>query len=174
VTKPKQPTKTAQLDIIAHRRAHVAQLRLRGASEREIAQALAQSTVRNHETGEPWSLATISRDVQALDAEWREAAALAIEVHRARLLAELRELRRVAWSKGDLDLALRGIKHEIELLGAAVPPTIHLHHTTPPPPPPRWRIVDVYAGDPPPAKLPGERLVQVMRPYPRGEEEPVG
>jgi hypothetical protein len=140
--------------MIAHRRAHVAQLRLRGATEREIVAALAQSTVRNHETGEAWSLATISRDVQALEAEWRESAALAIEVHRARLLAELRELRRAAWAKNDLDLVLRGIKHEAELLGAAVPPTMNLNHSAPPP----GRI----------------RIVEVVRPYPRSAEEPAG
>jgi hypothetical protein len=156
--------------MIDYRRQQVAQLRLRGCTQREIVEELASSTVRNHETGEPWSLSTINRDLEVLESEWREQASQAIQAHRARLLAELREVRRIAWSKGNLDVVLRGIKQETDLLGVAVPPTFHLHHTTPPQ---RWRMVDVYAGDPAPVRRPGERLIQVVRPYPRSEE-PVG
>src|SRR5262245_59683463 len=117
--------------MIVHRRQQVAQLRVRGATQREIVDALDRATIWNHDRGEPWGLSTINRDLQLLEAEWRENAAQAIADHRARLLAEIREVRRVAWSKGDLDLVLKGIKQEADLLGVAVPPTLNLNHDSP-------------------------------------------
>jgi hypothetical protein len=36
--------------------------------------------------------------------------------HKARILAEIREARRVAWSQADMELVLKGLKQEAALL----------------------------------------------------------
>ena len=90
------------------RRLRVAALHLRGLSPLEIQVALAQG-------GAAWPLETICGDLAFLEQVW------ATEVRRgaqqpARVLAELREARRAAWAAGDLDLVLRALKQEAELL----------------------------------------------------------
>jgi hypothetical protein len=104
---------TSDEEVIAARRHRVARLRLRNATQREIAQTLS------------CSLGTVNGDLAALRQEWREAAAVDIADHQARVLAELQEVRRMAWAqpagKG-LPLVLQSLKQECALLGLDMQP----------------------------------------------------
>lgn len=111
----------AQRDIVADRQRRVAQMRLRHMSLREITRGLETLGVRNERTGRPWGLATIFRDMAALDALWRSEALADTSKVKARLWAEIREVRRAAWVASDLSTVLRGIKQECELLGLDAP-----------------------------------------------------
>lgn len=114
-----RPDNTAKKLIDLDRRRHVASLRLRGFSQREIQKALAdpQLNQRNPDTGEPWSLGLINKDIKALEKIWREECADAVEHHKARLFAELREIFKRAWNLDDLERALKSIQQQRDLLG---------------------------------------------------------
>ena len=108
--------------IIDHRRQFVARLRLRGYTMREIHSAMGNNpNYRNPDSGEPWSVATIGNDCKALSDEWREAASIDIDQHKANILAEIAELKRQGWSQNDLDLVLKAIKRECDLRGLDAP-----------------------------------------------------
>jgi len=84
----------------------------------------------NPNSGRPWSLGVIHRDVQTLRQEWREAAGLAFEDHVARQLQELSNIKRLALGKGELNAALRAIQLEMKLLGTEAPITINVNLLT--------------------------------------------
>lgn len=108
---------TADQGIVAHRRRRVAYHRLRGLAVREIATALEVEGLRNPDSEEPWTHATVHRDCVAMVAEWRRDALGDTAPLRAELWAELREVRRAAWEAGDTATVLRAVKQEAELLG---------------------------------------------------------
>jgi len=108
---------TSQTEIIARRRQRVAELRLRGFTQREIVEHLTVERIVNSKTGKPFSLGTINADLQALDAQWREEAQQDTATHKLRLLAECREVRRVAWKKDDLRIVQMGIYQEMAIHG---------------------------------------------------------
>lgn len=88
--------------VVENRRRKVARLRIRGLTMRQIVQALADSgnpEDRNPKTGAPWSLKTIKTDIDAVIEAARAEAVKDISEHKARLLDELEELKRIAWSK---------------------------------------------------------------------------
>jgi hypothetical protein len=101
----------------------VARLKLRGLTCREIADALQKSD-------SSVSYATVSRDLAAIEADWRQAAAADLGEHKARLLAENQELRRVQWSQSPIDAAAiqRSLDYEARLLGlyTYTPPTVNV------------------------------------------------
>src|SRR4051812_2467045 len=104
---------TAQRTTILHRREMVAQLRLRGLSERAIAKMMAESkegAYLNPETGEPWSSSTIHLDIVALEKDWRENALRDITSIKGEHLAELVEVKRAGWAAKDLDVVLKALK----------------------------------------------------------------
>ena len=105
-------------EIVDFRRRLVAGLVLRHSTQREIVETLAQSGQINPRTKRPWSLGTINSDIKALREAWREESQQDIKSHVAELRAELREVRRLAWSQKDLANVLRAIKQEADLLGA--------------------------------------------------------
>lgn len=107
--------------IIAHRRELVARARLRGATQREIVEGLKQIGFVNPRTGEPWCLATVHKDLKAIQSDWRKEARQAIDKHKARQLAELQEARRQAWHDNDMASVLRAIGQEMALLGTETP-----------------------------------------------------
>lgn len=88
---------------------------------REIVVALQQLGFVNPDSGEPWTLTTIHRDIQAIHTEWQRAAQKAIKKHKARQLAELAEVRRQAWHDNDMAAVLRAISLEMQLLGTEAP-----------------------------------------------------
>ena len=96
-------------DTILKRREEVSRYRLRGWTQRQIAEFLC------------CGLATVNRDIQAIEAEWREAAQATIEQHKQRVLAELAEVKRAAWSDKSYGAVLQAIKAEVDLLGLGAP-----------------------------------------------------
>lgn len=109
-------------DAVSHRREQVARLRLRGLSQREIANALAQMTppIVNAK-GQPFNQAQISRDLDHVRALWEASATEAIDKRRARQMAELDEVRRKAWANNDMPSLLKAIKLEADLFGTLAP-----------------------------------------------------
>lgn len=109
-------------NIMSRRREAVAALRLRGLSLNQIAAALPKAPphgpgIYNPTTGGPFDTSTISRDLKALEAEWR-ANALADRIqHKAQLLAEIEEVKRAAWGAKQYDTLLRAFKQQADLLG---------------------------------------------------------
>jgi len=102
---------------IDQRRALVAKYTLRGYSQRGIVDTLKEKGIINTRTGKSWALGTISNDSQELVTQWREKAGQDISLHKARLLAEIQEVKRAAWNSDDLSLVLNAIKEEAALLG---------------------------------------------------------
>lgn len=112
----------AKQDAAIERRRKVAELRLRGLSEAEIASKLAQnSELHNPQTGKPYSRVTVHNDLVALRDEWRAESLRDIAIHKAIQLAEIREARREAWKKSDLNMVSKFLQQEINLLGTDAP-----------------------------------------------------
>ena len=110
---------TSQTAIIENRRHMVAELRLRGATQREIIELLAKQGMTNN--GKPWSVGIINRDIQHLENEWRKAAVRDMSTLKSNQLAEIRSARRQAWKDKNLAEVRQLIKLEIDLLGTAAP-----------------------------------------------------
>lgn len=112
---------TSKQAIIDKRRQAVAQMRLRGATQREIEEQLNKTGFINPDTGNPWSLGIINKDLQELEKEWRESAKADMADLKGQQLAEIRAGRRKAWSDGDLNNVRQFMKLEIDLLGTDAP-----------------------------------------------------
>lgn len=111
---------TANDVIEAKRLELVASLRLRKLTQREIQEELAK-TLSNPATGEPYSLGTINGDIKKLEKEWRKAAAVATEQHKAQQLAEIQEIKRQAWHDKDIIAVLRSLDLEATITGTKAP-----------------------------------------------------
>lgn len=107
--------------LIEQRRERVAQLNLRGLSSREIAAALARgdNPIVNPSTGLPYDHKTVLGDLEVLKQQWRESAFGSIDDHIARQYAEMREIKKAAWSMKSPELALKALDREMKLLGTA-------------------------------------------------------
>ena len=105
--------------IMLKRRELVGHYRLRGLSYREIVEALAKNhdDVFNPVTGDPWTIQTIYADMRRLEKDWQEHAMADVSKHKARLLAELSEIKRQAWSDKDLGNIRLSIGKECDILG---------------------------------------------------------
>lgn len=109
--------------LILARRRLVARLLLRGMTQREIMDGLTASGSVNPDNGTPWSLGTVNSDVKALAREWASSAAGDVDAQRGRLLAELREVKRQAWTAQhpNLKAVMEAIKQERGILGVDAP-----------------------------------------------------
>lgn len=112
--------------IVAARRQKVAQLLLRGLTQREIERALATQKVFNPQTRKPWALGTINADIQLMEAEWREQAMADRADRKARVAAELEYLKRNAWTAGDLELVRKLLKDERDMFGLDEPIEVNM------------------------------------------------
>ena len=112
-----------QSGLRAHRRMWVARLRLHGMSASEIQRNLPQPPAGcvNPLTGEAYSLPTIMSDLTEIERTWKAQATQDMAEYMALQLAELRELRRVAWQSGDLGEIRQAIQLEAKLLGTLAP-----------------------------------------------------
>lgn len=102
---------------IDRRRARVAQLVGQRYTQRQICDALAKEGFANGDTGDPYSLGTINSDVKALRVMWRREASADIQQHKADILAELEEVKRVAWEMRDLRAVIQAIKVKAVVVG---------------------------------------------------------
>ena len=100
---------TSKQDIIAKRREDVARQRLRGWTQRQIAEQLNVS------------VGTVNRDLACLQEEWKAAALASIEEHKIRVLAELAEVKRRGHATNNLNAVLQAIKAEVDILGLDAP-----------------------------------------------------
>lgn len=109
--------------MLDDRRRQVAALKLRGLRMREISEALAQMDPPrvNPKTGKEWSVRTIWLDVEHLKKEWKQDSAEDFAAHRARVLAELREIRRRAWQGNRLETVINALDREIKMFGLNAP-----------------------------------------------------
>lgn len=103
--------------LMAMRRKAVSTARLRGMTCEQIAGLLAEQGITNPRTEEPWSISTINKDLKAIEEEWKEETFKGISDHRARVLAEIQEVKRSAWMAGKHSIVLRAIDQEVGLLG---------------------------------------------------------
>ena len=106
---------------VLHRRQLVSQLRLRGLAIQKIAKELPSLQCINPVTSKPWSIGCIFKDLKAIEEEWREFAAWGVERHKARILAELQEVKRSAWLMSKPGIVLDALDREIKVLGCASP-----------------------------------------------------
>lgn len=103
------------------RRSHVAALLIRGFTQRQIVDGLREMADFNPATEEGWTLYTVHKDIMHLRAEWQKEALADIIQHKANRLAELAELKRVAWKDKHFSLVLQIIRQENEMLGLNAP-----------------------------------------------------
>ncbi len=124
---------------VYRRRAAVAAWRLRGLSRREITDRLPEGLpdhtnphtkevlawhieqVVNPNTGRGYDLATINRDLQELEAGWRQDASRDFAELKAHHLASIHYGTRVAWAQNKLYYVFRGLELEAAVLGLHEP-----------------------------------------------------
>lgn len=119
--------KIGRAELILKRRETVAQLRLRGLSIREITAALAEPEAKggiHDQNDKPFSRAAVHSDLKALRKEWQENSAEAIELHKARQLAEIQAAKRQCWATLDMDALHKFMLAEMKLLGSGAPEKI--------------------------------------------------
>lgn len=109
---------------IDERRTRVARLVLRKHTQREIVNELYEEQLRNPDTGQPYCLATVNRDIAALRKQWRANAAKNMAEAVGDHLAELREVRRAAWKSGELNVVLKSLRQESDIQGINSPTEI--------------------------------------------------
>lgn len=112
---------TSRNDIAEKRREMVSQLRLRGLSIREIAEALAHSNppLLNPDTKQPYSHVTIKNDIDALNLEWEKQRMTNTSIHKNRQFMLIQEVNRAAWATKEPELVLKALDREMKLLGTA-------------------------------------------------------
>ena len=120
--EPRQLSKRPpNAQLTAYRRRQVAALRLRGMTLDEIVKTLATLGVVNPETQQPFGRVTVHNDLRHLETQWRDKAAELHHLHKAKILAELRETRRAAWQDKKYSIVLRGLQLEADLFGLFAP-----------------------------------------------------
>jgi len=115
---------SSQKDIILQRRMIVARARVQGITEQGIVKSLEKQGFINPKTGVAWTHVTIHTDIKAIEKAWREEMLKATSEHKARILAELAEVKRRGWSEGDIDLVLKALAQERAVIGADAPTKI--------------------------------------------------
>jgi hypothetical protein len=119
--------KISSKSLKAARQQKVAQLDLRGLTQREIVKALEKQRIINPNTGKSWSLATVNSDLKELEARYREEALKDRTSKKAHLNAELQELKRAAWSTKDLRLVADLLRQERQLFGLDAPANVNVN-----------------------------------------------
>jgi hypothetical protein len=106
-------------DVEARRRM-VASMMLQGFGLDTITEGLVTRFL-NPKTSEPYSRASVYRDMLALKRQWRTEAMADIAELRGRQLAEIAELKKEAWAKKDLSEVRMLLDREARLLGLDAP-----------------------------------------------------
>jgi hypothetical protein len=79
---------------------------------------LTEAGIVNHsQNGKPFSIALIWKDIQACREEWTRRAADSVKEHYARILAELQEVKKSAWARGDLGVVAKVLAQECKIFG---------------------------------------------------------
>lgn len=105
----------------------VARLRARGMTVTEIQERLAEeSSGIKDPDGKPWGWRVIWQDCDVISELWKKRHQETVDEIVPALLAELREVRRAAWSAGDLNAVLASIRQERAMLGLDEPKKIEI------------------------------------------------
>lgn len=115
-------------DAIAYRKVCVSRLRLRGYSAGEIHKNLERSMQSdsgdpcfNVVTEEPWSFKTIQKDLRLMRRSFTEEGSENVLEIKARLFAELEEVKRSAWESLDHNVVLSAINTQLKMTGGDKP-----------------------------------------------------
>jgi len=95
----------------------VSSAKLRGMSSADIVLFLAEQGITNPRTKDPYSANTINKDLRELEQRWKDEMLVDISDHRARVFAELGEVKAAAWKAGKFAIILRAMDQEVNLLG---------------------------------------------------------
>ena len=106
---------------INYRRRVVEELSNHGFGLYEIVDRLVAQGIVNPVTEEPYTAATISRDLKQNELHWLAETVKERGAHKARQLAELREARRQAWQDGNMGEVRLNLQAEMKLLGTDAP-----------------------------------------------------
>ncbi|MCR9292057.1 MAG: hypothetical protein NXI32_05010 [bacterium] len=107
---------------VAKRRELIASMRLRGATLLEIQEMLTAEGIVNHDRGgKPFSRAMISKDVKVIRETWAKKVLADSQEYYGRLLAEIQELKKASWSRGNHELVLKCLEREARMLGLDKP-----------------------------------------------------
>lgn len=118
------PLNTSHQLIADDRRREVAILRRRRLTVRQIVKALAEAGRVNPRTGKPWSVGIVQSDLQRLQDQARADALREVTEHKADMLADYRELLRLAWTKADHVEVRKLLADMRRLLGTDAPQVI--------------------------------------------------
>lgn len=110
-------SKKVNSELIEKRRERVAFWRLRGKTQREIVDLLAEELFVNPDTKLPYGLTAVNDDCKALRAHWKKEQAAAIDVAKGTVLAELREVRAAAWSGGGMNGVVKALMETLQEKG---------------------------------------------------------
>lgn len=105
----------------ALRQRAVARLFLRGLTVEEIIEQMTADSNINAITGDPWSPEQVRDDIRSMNRVWRREMTKDVHIHKTRQLAELSELKRMAWIKGEWAIVLKCLQHESVILGTEAP-----------------------------------------------------
>jgi len=121
-------------DIRDQRRKLVAEIMVRRprVTQRQIREALTSKGYLNPETGNPWSIGTINRDVEAIRQRARNQMDRSAREWRARELEMLRQLQADAWDEGDYRTVVSISKRRAKLLGLDEPEELDVDMGTDP------------------------------------------
>lgn len=117
--------KHATLEVSERQKA-ISELKLRGLSTTEIFKQLPELGIIDKKTGKPWSIATISKDIEEIAFEWRKHSRQTIAEHKAKILAELQSVKAAAWAEDKLGIVLAAIEKECKILGLNSPEMLAL------------------------------------------------
>lgn len=99
------------------RRNFVGKAMARGMALSDIQAFLIENDILNPNTEQPWSDPIIAQDMAFFNCLWKDEVLKNISDHRARVLAEIREVKKSAWSAGKHATILQAIDREVKLLG---------------------------------------------------------
>ena len=102
---------------IKYRQSIVAQALVKGFKISDIVLYLEQKGVINSKNNKPYTLSTVWSDIQALTKQWESQSFKAINMAKSRVWAEIQEVKKIGWSNNDMDIVLKAIKQERELMG---------------------------------------------------------
>lgn len=100
-------------------KAMIAELRLKGNSAEEIVGILADKGITGPKGGKI-TTTIIHNCVKDAEVEWRENFYEAVDEHQKRLVRELQQVRKEAWSNGALSLVVKTIVEEAKMLGVGL------------------------------------------------------
>ena len=104
-------------EIKLKRRNEISKLLLKGNKLTEIQEILPTKGIINPHTQKPYTLSMLSVDLKELTAQWAEQSYDNIAACKRRVWAEIQAVKKEAWKEKQLDVVLKAIKSERELLG---------------------------------------------------------